>query len=321
MAAPVHMYHRNMAARDLETSLFTRNLDVMWRVDVDDLEEEGKEGVLLEACGWDKSKLQEESRLRSSSIQNQPALLHTATAQDLASRIDGISASTHIPEILRFIWAKLVHCPNIFIERFLPSLSLGLSLKGLDPPGQRSALDILGTIGVWNQTENEGKLEIEQVLGSRYTKTCRTVKISKVIFLERSVPLGKRTKSPSWPLTCEDLPNLCSPPESRQREMDHQTNVSIYGTAVVDSEVNSFTAGGVFKQWGKQPTQLSAFFKGEILIRSVYCGVAKYSFNRVLLERQSSLSSQVVSKWKGKQILPLAQLRPVAHKTYYRVTK
>ncbi|KAJ4464242.1 hypothetical protein C8J55DRAFT_494014 [Lentinula edodes] len=116
------------------------------------------------------SKLQEESRLRSTSIQNQPALLHTATSQDLASRIDGISASTHIPEILRFIWAKLVHGPNIFIERFLPSLSLGLSLKGLDPPGQRSALDILGTIGVWNQTENEGKLEIEQVLGSRYTK-------------------------------------------------------------------------------------------------------------------------------------------------------
>ncbi|KAJ3876436.1 hypothetical protein F5051DRAFT_411543 [Lentinula edodes] len=170
MAAPVHMYHRNMAARDLETSLFTRDLDVMWRVNVDDLEEEGKEGVLLEACGWDKSKLQEESRLRSSSIQNQPALLHTATLQDLASRIDGISASTHIPEILRFIWAKLVHCPNIFIERFLPSLSLGLSLKGLDPPDQRSALDILGTIGVWNQTENEGKLEIEQVLGLRYTK-------------------------------------------------------------------------------------------------------------------------------------------------------
>lgn len=25
----------------------------MWRVDADDLEE-GKEGVLLEACGWDK---------------------------------------------------------------------------------------------------------------------------------------------------------------------------------------------------------------------------------------------------------------------------
>ena len=47
---------------------------------------------------------------------------------------------------------------------------MGLSLKGLDPPGQRSALDILGTIDVWNQTENEGKLEIEQVLGSRYTK-------------------------------------------------------------------------------------------------------------------------------------------------------
>ncbi|KAJ4464537.1 hypothetical protein C8J55DRAFT_529984 [Lentinula edodes] len=175
-AAPVHMYDRSMAARDLETSLFTRNSDVMWRVDVDDHIhlvddlEEGEEGVLLEAYGWEKLKLQDESRLRSSSSQNQPALLHTATSQDLAPRTDGITTLIHIPEILQFIWAKLVHCPNIFIERFLPSLSLGLSLKGFDSPGQRSALDILGTIGIWNQTENEGKLEIEHVLGSRYTK-------------------------------------------------------------------------------------------------------------------------------------------------------
>ncbi|KAJ3927796.1 MAG: hypothetical protein NXY57DRAFT_1042142 [Lentinula lateritia] len=325
MAAPVHMYHRNMAARDLEKSLFTRNLVVMWRVDADDLEE-GKEGVLLEACGWDKLKLQEESRLRSSSIQNQPALLHTATAQDLASRIDGISASTHIPEILRFIWAKLVHCPNIFIERFLPSLSLGLSLKGLDPPGQRSALDILGTIGVWNQTENEGKLEIEQVLGSRYTKV-ETMTLDAVrklhILYTRSMILSPWSDVQNRKDLQGDLFGVLSTigqtykvaqlaANIRQREMDHQTNVSIYGTAVVDSEVNSFTAGGdtiigILQRRDFDP--LGLLWSSKVQLQPCFVRASVF------------FSSQVVSKWEGKQILPLAQLRPVAHKTYYRVTE